>query len=197
MLQQLKKANLQVNMKKSCFANTEIKYLGYMVTTKGIRPLANKVEAIQRLQPPKTLRQLRAFLGMVNYYRDMWRRRSHIIAPLTELTKGAVSSQKAKTTKINWTPHCTELFNKIKKALTKEMLLAFPDFKKKFEVHTNASKYQLGGVISQEGTNCILQQKIECRTEELHGRQKGNVINCGIIEGILPNPTWAQNQHPY
>ena len=150
-LQQLQEANLQVNMNKSCFANIEIKYLGRMVTTKGIRPLADNVEAIQRLQPPKTLRQLRAFLGMVNYYRDMWRRCSHILAPLTKLTKGAVSSRKAKTTRINWTPQCMELFNKIKQVLTNKTLLAFPDFEKEFEIHTDASKYQLGGVISQEG----------------------------------------------
>jgi hypothetical protein len=83
----LSKAGLRVNISKSAFARQELEYLGYWLTPNGIRPLTKKVEAIQRLQRPKTVKQLRSFLGMINYYRDMWRNRSHILAPLTALTK--------------------------------------------------------------------------------------------------------------
>jgi hypothetical protein len=76
-------AGFAVNIPKSSFAVTEIDYLGYWITRWGIQPQPNKVEAITRLTPPTTKRQLRRFLGMINYYGDMWRRRSHILALLT------------------------------------------------------------------------------------------------------------------
>ena len=55
----------------------------YHLTRDGIQPQTKKVEAILRIAPPKTKCQLRHFLGMVNFYRDVWRRRSHLEAPLT------------------------------------------------------------------------------------------------------------------
>ena len=84
-LARLEKAGFMVNLRKSFFALDKVEYLGFWLTRDGIQPQPKKVEAIQRLQPPKTKRQLRHFLGMVNYYRDMWRRRSHLLAPLTAI----------------------------------------------------------------------------------------------------------------
>jgi hypothetical protein len=70
-----------INLRKSSFAVTEIDYLGYWITRRGIQPQPKKVEAIMRLTPPTTKRQLRRFLGMINYYdRNMWRRRSALRA---------------------------------------------------------------------------------------------------------------------
>ena len=81
-LQRLTDAGFAVNLRKSSFAVNEIDYLGYWIMCHGIQPQPKKVEAIMQLTPPTTKRQLRHFLGMINYYRDMWRRRSHILAPL-------------------------------------------------------------------------------------------------------------------
>ena len=90
-LQRLTDAGFAVNLRKSPFAVNKIDYLGYWITHCGIQPQPKKVEVIMRLTPPTTKRQSRRFLGMINYYRDMWRRRSHISAPLT-----AMCSAKAK-----------------------------------------------------------------------------------------------------
>jgi Reverse transcriptase (RNA-dependent DNA polymerase) len=84
-LQRLTDTGFAVNLHKSSFAVTEIDYLGYWITRCGIQPQPKKVEAIMWLTPPTTKRQLRRFLGMINYYRDMWRRRSHILTPLTAM----------------------------------------------------------------------------------------------------------------
>ena len=80
---------------------------------------------------------------MVNYYRDMWHRRSEILAPLTKLT--------STKTPWEWTNRHEQAFNAIKRTISRETLLAYPDFAKPFEIHTDASDYQLGAVISQAG----------------------------------------------
>ena len=76
------------------------------------------MEAILRLQPPKTKRQLRHFLGMVNFYRDMWRRRSHLLAPLTGLV--------GKDVKYVWGKEQQSSFEEMKSVMSKETLLSFP-----------------------------------------------------------------------
>ena len=84
-LQRLTHAEFAVNLRKSSFAVNEIDYLGYWIMRCGIQPQPKKVEVIMRLTPPTTKKPLRHFLGMINYYRDMWQRRSHILAPLTTM----------------------------------------------------------------------------------------------------------------
>jgi hypothetical protein len=82
---------------------------------------------------------------MVNYYRDMWPARSEILAPLTAMTSAKV--------KWNWTPiHAhANCFEVMKKKIARETLLTYPDFSKPFEIHTDASKVQLGACISPDG----------------------------------------------
>ena len=82
----LLQAGLKINATKSKFAREELEYLGYWISRDGIKPLNKKVEAINNLAPPTNRRKLRRFIGLVNYYRDMWPRRSETLAPLTALT---------------------------------------------------------------------------------------------------------------
>ena len=85
-LEKLRKAGLKVNAKKSFFAREELEYLGYWITRKGVQPTTQKVKAITAIEAPKTKKQLRRFIGMVNYYRNMWGKQSEILAPLSALT---------------------------------------------------------------------------------------------------------------
>ena len=140
-MNRLQKAGLKVNAGKSSFAKEELEYLGYWVTREGVQPLPNKVDAIKNLAPPKTRRQLRSFIGVINYYRDMWKGRSELLAPLSRLTSNAVKWQ--------WTEVEQTAFDKVKKIISKDTLLAFPDFSIPFHIHTDASHTQLGAVISQ------------------------------------------------
>jgi hypothetical protein len=75
-LRRIRLAGLKVNAKKSFFAKDELKHLGCWVTRKGIQPMPKKVDAMMHLEEPKTRKQLRGFIGMINYYRDMWSTRS-------------------------------------------------------------------------------------------------------------------------
>jgi transposase InsO family protein len=141
-LKRLEQAGFRANVRKCSFAADKVEYLGYDISRNGIHPQPKKVEAILKMQPPKTKRQLRRFLGMINYYRDMWQKRSHILAPLTSLS--------GKTAKWKWTKECTEAFESIKASMARETLLNFPDFNKEFHIFTDASNYQLGAVIMQD-----------------------------------------------
>jgi len=85
-LTRLQEAGLKINASKSFFGRTQLEYLGYNISREGLRPSQKKVEAILQLDAPKTRKQLRSFIGMVNYYRDMWPQRSHLLAPLSALT---------------------------------------------------------------------------------------------------------------
>lgn len=142
-LTRLKKQGFKVNAKKSFFGRSELEYLGYWITRDGIQPVPTKVDAIKNLAEPTNKKQLRRFIGMVNYYRDMWVRRSHVLSPLTELT--------SKDAKFVWTDKHRKAFNTMKQILSKETLLAYPNFDLPFDIHTDASQTQLGAVISQKG----------------------------------------------
>ena len=79
---------------------------------------------------------------MVNYYRDMCKRRSHILSPLSKLV--------SKTVKWAWTETEQKAFEEAKHMIQKETMLAYPQFGKPFHVYADASDTQLGGVIMQE-----------------------------------------------
>ena len=143
-LQRLRRAGLKINAEKSSFFAPEIEYLGYLLTKDGIKPVQKKIQAVLDLQPPTTLKELRSFLGMVQFYRDMWKQRSHILAPLTDL----VGLGKKK---IKWESKHQDSFDRIKKVLAKETILNYPKFDRPFDIHTDASDRQLGAVISQDG----------------------------------------------
>ena len=141
-LRRLQKAGLKVNAKKSFFGRHELEYLGYWITRGGVMPIPKKVDAIKNIATPKTKRELRRFIGMVNYYRDMWVRRSEILAPLTSLT--------SKQAIWKWTDEHQNAFDAMKKIVAREVLLSYPNFNEPFEIHTDASATQLGAVISQK-----------------------------------------------
>ena len=64
----------------------EIQYLGHILSTKGIKPLPSKTKAIQNMHPPKTAKQVCAFLGLIGYYRKFIKNFAKIAKPLTLLT---------------------------------------------------------------------------------------------------------------
>jgi RNase H-like domain found in reverse transcriptase len=114
-----------------------------LITSPTIKPLPDKVKAILAIDTPKNRKELRSFIGIINYYRDMWVKRSHVLAPLATLT----SNKK----KWDWGPQQDVAINMAKKIIAREVMLAYPYFNKPLRIHTDASHYQLGAVISQEG----------------------------------------------
>ena len=138
----LKAAGLQCNAQKCNFAAYETEYLGYKLTQTGIQPQVKKIAAIQAIAEPVNKKELRRFIGLCNYYRDLWPQRAHTMAPLTSLCSSKVV--------FKWTADCQEAFTKTKAAMSRQVTLAYPDYTKPFCIHTDASQLQLGGVIFQE-----------------------------------------------
>jgi hypothetical protein len=141
-LARLSTAGMKVNASKSKIFSEQIEYLGYWITRKGIQPVQSKVDAILKIKAPNTRKELRHFIVIVNYYHNMWFCRSELLAPLTSLTSSKV--------KFEWLPTHQLAFDKIKKVIETEFILAYPDFEKPFHVYTNASDHQLGAVIMQD-----------------------------------------------
>ena len=153
-LYKLREAGLKVNAPKSTFAVAECEYLGYVLTRDGIRPQSDKVEAILALDKPKSVKTLRSFLGIVQYYRDLWEKRSEMLAPLTDLVAecGVTKSTKKKGTKkkpFYWSDVHQKAFDDVKATIARDVVLAYADYSLPFEIYTDASNRQLGAVITQ------------------------------------------------
>ena len=95
------------------------------------------------MTPPTNKKQVRSFIGLVNYYRNMWDRRSQLLQPLNTLMSYKV--------KFKWTDMEQKAFDDIKWAVAHNTLLAYPYFNKRFDIPMVSSDYQIGAVISQEG----------------------------------------------
>jgi hypothetical protein len=154
-LRQLCNTGLKVNAAKLTFCALEIEYLGYLLTREGIKPQSNKVQAILAIKLPTGVRQLRHFLGMLQYYRDLWARRSNILTLLTSLVGecSQTKSTKAKGTKKvpwHWEKVHQRAFDHVKATIAKDVVLAYPDYSKAFEIYTDVSSKQLGAVITQD-----------------------------------------------
>jgi Retroviral aspartyl protease./Reverse transcriptase (RNA-dependent DNA polymerase). len=138
-LTRLQDNGFSINPLKCEWAVQETDWLGYWLTPIGLKPWKKKIKAITKLKPPTTMHQLRSFIGLINYYKEMWPHRSHIMSPLTSLTGH----------KFLWENTCQKAFDKIKTIIAQDVLLSYPNHNLPFEIYTDASDYQLGSVIKQ------------------------------------------------
>lgn len=139
----LKDAGLTINVEKSKFCFKQLRYLGYIVGNETIQTDPKKVEAITQLKEPKTLKQLRSFIGMCSWYRRFIHDFSTIAAPLTECLK----VKKGGKFKLN--SEACVAFEALKRRLTEAPVLINPDFEKEFIIACDASRTGVGGVLAQ------------------------------------------------
>ncbi|GFT49814.1 retrovirus-related Pol polyprotein from transposon 412 [Trichonephila clavipes] len=141
-LSKLSDANLKLNPSKCKFFQKEVNYLGHIISAEGVRTDPEKVSAVKNWKRPKTLRELRSFLGLCTYYRKFVKGFSNIARPLHKLTE---SKQK-----FQWTKECEDSFLQLKEALTSSPILIYPQPDKSFILDTDASNESVGAVLSQE-----------------------------------------------
>lgn len=144
--ERLHQHGLKLNPKKSFFFRRSVHYLGHVVSQHGVATDPEKVSAVQQWATPKTVKEVRAFLGFVGYYRRFISGFSHIAGPLHKLLQGTTGT---KATRIQWTRDCQDAFEQLKQALLQAPILAFADFTLPFILYTDASLHGLGAVLAQ------------------------------------------------
>ena len=137
----LREANVKLNPKKCSFVKQRIEYLGHVVTPEGIFPDPGKVEVVKNFPTPASLKELKSFLGLANYYRRFIKGFSEIASPLNALTKKGV--------KFCWSESCAVAFDRLKRTLTSAPVLAFPNFDEQFLLYVDASSTGIGFALAQ------------------------------------------------
>jgi hypothetical protein len=137
----LRAARLRINTEKCRFCTESIKYLGHVIDRAGIRTDPEKTSTIINWPAPRTVRQVRQFLGIASWYRRFIRDFATVAAPLTALTR--------KNAAWKWETREQEAFDALKKTLTTAPVLACPDFERQFVLQTDASATGLGAVLTQ------------------------------------------------
>ena len=146
--QKLASAGLTLKPSKCEFFKKKITYLGHVVSEKGIEVDPKKTEAVQKWPIPKTVTDVRSFLGFTNQYRKFIPKYAHVAGPLNELISG--DNLKKKKKEVQWTPKCQEAFEVLKEYCCTTPVLAYADYKKPFRLHTDASDLGLGAVLYQQ-----------------------------------------------
>lgn len=141
----LKEYGMLVNTSKCVFGVSEVTFLGYRISSNGSKPLDMKVQAILDFPIPKDVRQLRRFLGMINFYRRFMPRAAQIQAPLHALLTGSVKGSHP----VNLTEETKIAFEACKSSLSDAAILAHPDCSAKLALVTDASDKAIGAVLQQ------------------------------------------------
>ena len=140
-LQRFRSAGLKLKPSKCFFFQRQVKFLGHLISAKGVQPDPGNIEKIVNWPVPKNVTQVRAFLGMGNYYRRFIRDYSKKMRPLIELTRDGVAFE--------WTPECEMAFNILKKSLTSSEVMALPTDQGQYVLDTDASQDTIGATLSQ------------------------------------------------
>ena len=141
MFERLAQYNLRLNPTKCVFGLRQVKLLGYVVSENGLSADPDKVAAIARLQNPKSVAEIRTFLGMTGYYRNCIQNYAHIAEPLVELTR--------KNYKFAWSDRQQQAFDTLKAALMSDTVMAHPDTQKPYLLYTDACDYAIGAILCQ------------------------------------------------
>lgn len=163
-LSRLKEFGLKLSPEKCKFFQSSVRYLGHIVSEKGVETDPEKISSLKSWPVPRNLKELRSFLGFAGYYRRFIKDYASIVKPLNTLTRGYAPVRRS-TTKKNpsssyldpkqsfgdrWTKDCQTAFTSVIAKLTSAPVLGFADPKVPYILHTDASTIGLGAVLYQE-----------------------------------------------
>jgi len=140
-LRRLDEANLQLHPGKCEIAQPEVRYVGYVLSEKGVSASPDKVTAVRQYPVPRNVKDVRAFFGLASFYRRIMPKFAEIAKPLTALTR--------KDRQFTWGPQQQQAFVSMKDRLCTTPVLAYPNFELPFILTTDASKVAIAAILSQ------------------------------------------------
>ena len=150
-LVRIRDANLTIKPSKCAFGVEELRFLGHIVSSSGIRMDPDKISAIEDLSAPTNVTEVRSFVGAASYYRRFVEGFSKIAEPLTELTRDNVE--------FNWGKDQQSAFDEIKQRLTTQPILCHYNPSLPLELRTDACGYGLGAIllhVFNDGTKHVI-----------------------------------------
>ena len=171
-LENLRKHGLFANLKKCRFHQDEVRFLGYVVSTQGVRMEDERIEAVKSWPEPKSVRDIQVFIGFANFYRRFIQGFSKIAAPLTSMLKtnsaantqpqrsmvvddegvigdGRLNEKSSKSKNPAFLTDARQAFARLRQAFTEAPILSQFDPERHIRIETDASSYAIGGVLSQ------------------------------------------------
>ena len=125
--------NLRVKLSKCKFAARTVTYLGHQISQHGVSPDPTKIAAVRDMPTPRSIKDVRSFLGLAGYYRRFVPNFASVSAPLTRLTQKHVS--------FRWTDECERSFQQLKELLCSSSILVQPQFDREFILQTDVSDF--------------------------------------------------------
>ena len=142
--------------------------LRYDSKTLHCKPMKNKIDALLLMDRPRNKKQVRSFVGGVNFFKTMWPRRTHVLAPLTAF--------QGKDTTFVWGKPQQQAFDEMKALLAHDCLNVYPDpdLNQPFDIYTDASDYQLRAAIIQNGRPIAYYSRTLYQAKRTTQQQKKN-----------------------
>lgn len=141
LLEAILKEGFRLKFTKCTFAESSVKYLGHVIQDNTIRPVKDNSISIRNFPVPKTQKNVRQFLGKINFYHEYIPKITTILDPLHNLLRKGIS--------FKWSEECQKSFNEIKDLLCSQPILAIFDENLPINIYTDASLQGVGAVLKQ------------------------------------------------
>ena len=170
LLQRLQNKCLTVNKSKCEFGQSRIKFYGFIFSEDGFSPDPEKVEAIKNVERPKTVAEVRSFLGMTNYMSRFINNYSSITTPLRRLTKHE--------NVFTWTDEQEKAFNRLKDSLVSDQVMTYFDPSLQSELWVDASTVGVSGILKQQGRIVSYGSRALSPTEQRYSQTEREALAC-------------------
>ncbi len=179
LLRAILKEGFRLKFVKCKFAANEVEYLGHILGNNTVRPLTDNLVSIKEFPKPKNKKNIRQFLGKINFYRKYIQNAAQVLEPFHNLLRKNVEFQ--------WTGECQKSFEKVKDYLISEPILAVFDRSLPIHIYTDASIEGIGALLKQSQTNGMEKPVayFSRKLNEAEKKKKAIYIECLAIKAVI------------